>query len=70
MTQHIASNHMDMCRFRGVQDPEYRKVIGALDLIRARMSEKRVDIEQSSTQVRLFALIRTLNRYRCHPRAH
>ncbi|KAI4222040.1 MAG: hypothetical protein LQ349_007708 [Xanthoria aureola] len=40
---------MDMCRFRGVQDPEYRKVIGALDLIRARMSEKLVDIEQSST---------------------
>ncbi|KAI4223710.1 MAG: hypothetical protein L6R36_005206 [Xanthoria steineri] len=48
ITQHIASDHMDMCRFSGVQDHEYRKVIGALDLIRARMSEKLVNIEQSS----------------------
>ncbi|KAI4262154.1 MAG: hypothetical protein L6R42_002662 [Xanthoria sp. 1 TBL-2021] len=48
ITQHIASDHMDMCRFSGVQDHEYRKVIGALDFIKARMSEKQVDIEQSS----------------------
>ncbi|KAI4236697.1 MAG: hypothetical protein LQ349_002383 [Xanthoria aureola] len=53
ITQHIASDHMDMCRFSGVQDPEYRKVIGALDLIGARMSEKLVGIEPSSATQRL-----------------
>ncbi|KAI4282990.1 MAG: hypothetical protein L6R38_002516 [Xanthoria sp. 2 TBL-2021] len=48
ITHHIASDHMDMCRFSGVQDHEYRKVIGALGFIKGRMSEKQADIEQSS----------------------
>jgi energy-coupling factor transporter ATP-binding protein EcfA2 len=28
--RHISRNHMDMCRFSGLQDPEYRKVEAAL----------------------------------------
>lgn len=49
MTQHIASNHMDMCRFSGVQDHEYRKVVGALDFVKARISEQQVDSEPTGT---------------------
>ena len=30
ITQHIASNHMDMCRFKGLEDVEYKKVAAAL----------------------------------------
>ena len=30
ITQHIASNHMDMCRFKGLEDAEYKKVAAAL----------------------------------------
>ena len=30
ITQHIASNHMDMCRFKGADDVEYLKVAAAL----------------------------------------
>ncbi|KAL8995955.1 MAG: hypothetical protein Q9169_004428 [Polycauliona sp. 2 TL-2023] len=45
-TQHIASEHMEMCRFSGIEDHEYRKVIGALDLIKTRLSDKQADIEQ------------------------
>ncbi len=31
--QHISSNHMDMCRFSGLEDPEYSKVAAAMTLI-------------------------------------
>ncbi|RYP34128.1 hypothetical protein DL768_011069 [Monosporascus sp. mg162] len=31
VTQHIASNHMDMCRFSSLNDTEYRKVAAALE---------------------------------------
>ncbi|KAK3385254.1 hypothetical protein B0H63DRAFT_543518, partial [Podospora didyma] len=31
--QHISSNHIDMCRFSGLDDPEYRKVEAALTFI-------------------------------------
>jgi len=31
--QHISSNHMDMCRFSGLQDPEYSKVAAAMTFI-------------------------------------
>ncbi|KXX75895.1 Inversin [Madurella mycetomatis] len=31
--QHISSNHMDMCRFSGLQDPEYSKVAAAMTLM-------------------------------------
>lgn len=33
VTQHIATNHMDMCRFSGLDDVEYGKVVGALNRI-------------------------------------
>jgi hypothetical protein len=33
ITQHIASNHMDMCRFKGLEDVEYKKVAAALTRI-------------------------------------
>ncbi|KAL9632012.1 MAG: hypothetical protein Q9204_003977 [Flavoplaca sp. TL-2023a] len=49
MTQHIASDHMDMCRFSGVQDHEYRKVVGALDFVKARISQQQVDGEATDT---------------------
>ncbi|KAH6687869.1 hypothetical protein F5X68DRAFT_7031 [Plectosphaerella plurivora] len=31
--EHIASNHMDMCRFYGLDDPSYRKVVAAINRI-------------------------------------
>jgi hypothetical protein len=31
--QHISSNHMDMCRFSGLEDPEYLKVAAAMTFI-------------------------------------
>lgn len=61
---------MDMCRFSGVQDHEYRKVIGALGFIKGRMSEKQADIEQSSTQATFIVLTSTLNRYRRYSEVH
>ncbi|KAJ8108286.1 hypothetical protein ONZ43_g6473 [Nemania bipapillata] len=30
VTEHIGQNHMDMCRFRGPEDVEYKKVVSAL----------------------------------------
>jgi hypothetical protein len=30
ITQHIASNHIDMCRFKSLEDVEYKKVAAAL----------------------------------------
>lgn len=44
MTQHIANNHMDMCRFSGLHDVEYRKVAAALEHIQKRIAERSVDI--------------------------
>ena len=38
MTQHIASNHMEMCRFGRVDDVEYRKVVAALELVQTRIA--------------------------------
>ena len=49
MTQHIASDHMEMCRFSGIQDHEYRKVVGALDFVKARISEQQMDSEPPGT---------------------
>ena len=40
MTSHIARNHMDMCRFSGLQDDEYRKVVAALTYIQERIIEE------------------------------
>jgi hypothetical protein len=30
ITQHIANHHMDICRFKGLEDVEYKKVAAAL----------------------------------------
>jgi hypothetical protein len=30
IAQHIANNHMDICRFKGLNDGEYEKVAAAL----------------------------------------
>ena len=43
MTSHIARNHMDMCRFSGLQDDEYRKVVAALTYIQQRITEGSAD---------------------------
>ncbi|KAL9007881.1 MAG: hypothetical protein Q9173_006937, partial [Seirophora scorigena] len=49
-TQHITSDHTDMCRSSGVQDREYLKVIAALDRVKTRASEKKADTESSELQ--------------------
>ena len=49
MTQHIASDHMDMCRFSGTQDHEYRKVVGALGFVKARISQQPMKGEPTDT---------------------
>ncbi|CAG8949960.1 hypothetical protein HYFRA_00004292 [Hymenoscyphus fraxineus] len=41
-TQHIASNHMEMCRFNGLEDVEYKKVAGALNRVLAMTPIKQV----------------------------
>ena len=38
-TQHISSDHMDMCRFSGSDDVEYRKVAAALDHIHTQITK-------------------------------
>lgn len=40
ITQYIASNHMDMCRFKGLEDVEYKKVAAALLLISTTVASK------------------------------
>lgn len=52
---------MDMCRFSGVQDREYSKVIAALDRVKTRVSEKKADTESSGAQATFVGLISTLN---------
>lgn len=37
ITQHIASNHMDMCRFKGIDDPEFKKASAAITRIMAKV---------------------------------
>ncbi|KAK3370549.1 hypothetical protein B0H63DRAFT_504049, partial [Podospora didyma] len=40
MIQHIGKNHMDMCRFAGLDDGEYKKVAAVLDRVAAVVSRK------------------------------
>lgn len=49
MTTHIARNHMEMCRFSDLQDPEYRKVVAALEHIQGRLREGCVDTTLSGS---------------------
>ncbi|KAL8981159.1 MAG: hypothetical protein Q9205_003973 [Flavoplaca limonia] len=59
-TQHIASDHRNMCRFSGLQDHEYRKVVGALDFVKARIPGQQVNSEQSGAVQQLTANRRQL----------
>ncbi|KAI8954389.1 hypothetical protein F4801DRAFT_575466 [Xylaria longipes] len=46
--QHIHANHMDMCRFSGMEDPEYRKVAAAFNRIAHSTIEKMTRTEVSA----------------------
>ncbi|KAI3318545.1 hypothetical protein HD806DRAFT_526288 [Xylariaceae sp. AK1471] len=47
--QHISANHMDMCRFSGVGDPEYLKVAAALNLLVDKINTTNFDQPQHLT---------------------
>ena len=49
ITQHIANNHMEMCRFNGLRDSEYQKVAAALDKIQKRISGGYADLASPSS---------------------
>ncbi|KAF4627618.1 hypothetical protein G7Y89_g10540 [Cudoniella acicularis] len=51
VTQHIASNHMEMCRFSGPNDIEYAKVVGAIN----RILENTTRLNPSSERIALNA---------------
>ena len=57
MTQYIANNHMDMCRFGGTQDVEYRKVSAALERIQKRIAERYVASASPGSCATIFILI-------------
>ena len=61
MTQHIASNHMDMCRFSGVHDVEYRKVVAALELIQKQIAEGFASSASPGSCVAFVTLIHLAN---------
>ncbi len=42
--QHIARNHMDMCRFHGLQDPQYSKVAAAMNHILETLERRPVEL--------------------------
>ena len=46
--QFISSNHMDMCRFSGLQDPEYAKVAAAMKRIVGTIEKKPQDISRAA----------------------
>ncbi|KUI58347.1 hypothetical protein VP1G_05687 [Cytospora mali] len=41
MTRHISSNHMDMVRFTGINDNEYKKVVSAIDIVMGNLMSTR-----------------------------
>ncbi|KAK8071197.1 SesB protein [Apiospora hydei] len=43
VTEHIFQNHMEMCRFVGPHDPEYRKVAAAISRIMAKEGKAKTD---------------------------
>ncbi|KAI9765884.1 MAG: hypothetical protein M1839_005287 [Geoglossum umbratile] len=47
VTQHIAKNHMDMCRFGDSSDVEYRKVVAALSRVQEAIIESSTSRERS-----------------------
>ncbi|OAL23237.1 hypothetical protein AYO22_06287 [Fonsecaea multimorphosa] len=48
ITQHIANNHMDMCRFSGMNDAEYRKVAAAIHRILGNSNDRPPHVSRST----------------------
>ena len=59
-TQHISSDHMDMCRFSGSDDVEYRKVAAALDHIQMRITEGSAKPVLPGSCAIFFAIVQSL----------
>ena len=60
ITQYIASNHINICRFSGFYDVEYRKVITALKYVQKRIIEESanlVSLDSCAAFVTLIYLI-------------
>ena len=60
ITQGIASNHMEMCRFKGEDDVEYKKVAAAL--VRIASAANSVSISKLSTRTARITAITTEQR--------
>ena len=61
ITQHIANNHMDMCRFSGLHDVEYRKVAAALEHIHKRIAERSANTAAPGSCAAFVDLMRLAN---------
>ncbi|KAL8366751.1 hypothetical protein RB595_010556 [Gaeumannomyces hyphopodioides] len=51
--RHISENHMDMCRFYGLQDPEYLKVAAAMTFILGTIGDRKHTISPLHEQLPL-----------------
>src|ERR1700759_996647 len=47
ITQHLADNHMDMCRFSTASDTEYLKVAAAIEWILANVSHNSSEADET-----------------------
>jgi len=63
LTQHIGSNHMDMCRFGGLHDVEYRKVVAALERVQ-NITEGSANVVLPGSYTAFIALTRLPNSVR------
>ncbi|EXJ70924.1 uncharacterized protein A1O5_05916 [Cladophialophora psammophila CBS 110553] len=52
ITQHIANDHMDMCRFSGLHDAEYGKVAAAISRILENSSDQPFHASQTTLSIR------------------
>ena len=50
--QFISSNHMDMCRFSGLQDPEYLKVAAVMKRILGKIEKRAQDASRAANEER------------------
>ncbi|KIW94840.1 uncharacterized protein Z519_04818 [Cladophialophora bantiana CBS 173.52] len=51
ITEHIANDHMDMCRFSGLHDAEYRKVAAAISRILENSSDRPSPASQTTLSI-------------------
>jgi hypothetical protein len=49
IAQHIANDHMGMCRFKGLDDREYEKVVAALHRISQVVEDNARQLSQSAS---------------------